>query len=567
MGSPNSNFVLSKIKDASDHNSVSVSGSSGSTSISIGSKAGRYDLLISVTYTNGSKSLAVHEVEELCIVDVFSVSGGGETICKDLSVDFHAEPAPTTCEFPEDHPEWEMGKKDVNGQFGNWESKGTGADISVTFDKVGVFILRARCGATSKWVESLEVKVPSDGTITTDPNIVCAEFTGNITLKATLDDTSAFHDELDYFPIWEKSSFKNTNDWVSLPQLSGKLSYNLPFSNDGTTGEIKVRAKFCDSYEWKYTTIKIVDIASVSLDKSLVCVDETVNVKAIPTSGDLLQESEVRWWMIYKAKYADEFDDGDWRSTSHDGKQSFSHTFNKSGVYKFRVKCCVTDNWIESSQICVFENKILNSVRSATLIEEIIIPPLGNDNNYGRTYAEADDVKVELKVYLNCETKNWKITVSKITSDYRIFYRIFSNQIEASAANATAQNCHRMIQNLEALGVGPVESIKFYSTEAVEEHERGHVEDWKEELNEELSLFIENLSQLAIPANCGDTEENITKKFYKDFDLNSEITNMAKRAVNDWQRLGHSGNSVIWEKTVVDRIIFEIKALGYPDCN
>ena len=52
-----------------------------------------------------------------------------------------------------------------------------------------------------------------------------------------------------------------------------------------------------------------------------------------------------------------------------------------------------------------------------------------------------------------------------------------------------------------------------------------------------------------------------------DFDLDLEITNMAKKAVTDWKKLGHSGNSVIWEKTVVDRIIFEIKALGYPDCN
>ena len=162
---------------------------------------------------------------------------------------------------------------------------------------------------------------------------------------------------------------------------------------------------------------------------------------------------------------------------------------------------------------------------------------------------------VAIQAYYVASSRVWKPKVVAATSRYDIWWG--HTVSEATAANATASNCSQMI--LDLTQGNPV--LQYYSTEALQAHEYGHLADWETTMNQEFPAAVQTIEALSVPHSCGMSQSAAEVALTGLPGFKPARDAALRTALNTFMSFREL-NADAAGQAVADRIIGEIKAKG-----
>ncbi|NQZ07460.1 MAG: hypothetical protein HRT35_09900 [Algicola sp.] len=131
----------------------------------------------------------------------------------------------------------------------------------------------------------------------------------------------------------------------------------------------------------------------------------------------------------------------------------------------------------------------------------------------------ADLLTIDITPYYESSSDSWKARITQASSNYWMWWRLLPPRptinkpnavLEATATQATKQNCTKMMTDLKSLGAHDVD---WYVLEAVEEHEKEHEKEWKVMLDAAFLVITSEIEALSVPHVCGMTAAQAKTKF------------------------------------------------------
>ena len=176
--------------------------------------------------------------------------------------------------------------------------------------------------------------------------------------------------------------------------------------------------------------------------------------------------------------------------------------------------------------------------------------------NWGEFHTDGRiGLDVAIQAYYVASSRVWKPKVVAATSRYDIWWG--HTVSEATAANATASNCSQMI--LDLTQGNPV--LQYYSTEALQAHEYGHLADWETTMNQEFPAAVQTIEALSVPHSCGMSQSAAEVALTGLPGFKPARDAALRTALNTFMSFREL-NADAAGQAVADRIIREIKAKG-----
>jgi hypothetical protein len=190
------------------------------------------------------------------------------------------------------------------------------------------------------------------------------------------------------------------------------------------------------------------------------------------------------------------------------GQQTISATVEVTFANGIECGTPDTKTDTETVTVCVVDpGTAPNSVNGVNYIEHQVAP---TGTAWGAV-TPTMTVGVDITPYFDCTSKTWKCKVTTANTDYDIFYRLLPGVTEASidaaveCMNAPPPNTCSYCEIIEDLATLTRTSPGWFMVEAVEEHERVHVQEYKDIVNPLFATAKATIEGLSVPHTCGKT--------------------------------------------------------------